>query len=810
MRRTITSIALSTLAVGSGLAVVRPADAATAGEPSASQLSYRAAPGNGLISAQAGLLSSVEVSGTASDLHVYAADGTNSWTVNLGAATGSTLTAGSTYTNVGRAPSASSASLDLAFDSSECSTQYADFTVYQISTDAKGNVTSLEVGFDQNCSTSASAPSVNALIRYNATGPLPAGAPTGLPPAAPQGTTGPLAFVRNGQMILDTNGGTDGADLGPSTAKMTFGYAVPVGGAAWSPSVNRIVYTRDSRLHSYLPDGSGDIAITADGPYVYNPDLDPAVAPDGTVAFSRGTAIMLAALDGSSAGQEYTLYTDNNAYARHPTWAADGSLLFERTAMQNPGNPGPTPQPDVYRFANGAARLFLANAAQPTVSPDGSRIAFLRTDSRGIKQVFTVGADGVSGLTQITHGDTDATEPSWSPDGSILAYVMPTWNEVIEVPAAGGAPVGSIPNADAPAWRPNPLPSHVTRIAGTDRIHTAIAASQHDFADHNSADRSRDQAGAVVLARSDTYADALGGSSLAVRKNAPLLITSPTALAPDVTREMQRVLAPGGTVYLLGGTSALSPAVASAVQKLHYNVVRLAGPDRYATSVAIAKQVDPNPRVLLIASGDNFPDALAAGATGQPLVLTAGSTMPTATLAYLNTVDPVDPGFGGVTQIVTVGGPGDKAVIDAYMAGKLHWGEEMSRIKLVGATRQDTALLVARSFFGGVSEAAFATSATWPDALSGGAMIGHDGGPLLLTAPSGLYGPDADYLHGLAGTGGLTSVDVLGGPAALPTTISQQIAAQLGVAGTVVVNQAHRDPIPLGTRAAAGAVTAQR
>lgn len=810
MRRAITSIALSTLAIGSGLAMVHPAVAAGTDGPGASQLSYRAAPGNGLISAGAGLLPSVGVGGTASYLNVYASDGKNTWTVTLAAATGSTLTAGSTYTNVGRAPTASSASLDLTYGSLGCSTQYADFTVYQISTDDKGNVTSLEVGFDQNCSTSASAPSVNALIRYNATGPLPAGAPTGLPPAAPQGTTGALAFVRNGQMMLDTNGGTDGADLGPSNAKMTFGYAVPVGGAAWSPSVNRIVYTRDSRLHSYLPDGSGDVAITADGPTVYSPDLDPAIAPDGTVAFSRGTAIMLAALDGSSAGREYTLYTDNNALMRHPTWAADGSLLFERTAIQNPGNPEPTPQPDIYRFANGTATLFMANAGQPTVSPDGSRIAFLRTDARGIKQVFTVGADGVRALTQITHDDTDATEPSWSPDGSTLAYAMPNWNEVIEVPAAGGAPVGSIPNADAPAWRPNPRPSHVTRIAGTDRIHTAIAASQHDFADHGAADRARDQASAVVLARSDTYADALGGSSLAVRKNAPLLITPPTTLAPDVAREMQRVLAPGGTVYLLGGTSALSPAVANAVQQLHYRVVRLAGPDRYATSVAIAKQVDSNPRVLLIASGDNFPDALAAGATGQPLVLTAGSAMPSATLAYLNTVDPVDPPFGGATQIVTVGGPGDKALVDAFLGGKLHWGEEMSRIKLVGATRQDTALMVARSFFGGISEAAFATSTTWPDALSGGAMIGHNGGPLLLTDPSGLYGPDADYLHGLAGAGGLTAADVLGGPAALPTTISQQIATQLGVAGTVVVNQAYHDPIPLGTRAASGAVTAQR
>ncbi|NUR58093.1 MAG: hypothetical protein HOV87_05260 [Catenulispora sp.] len=240
-----------------------------------------------------------------------------------------------------------------------------------------------------------------------------------------------------------------------------------------------------SRLHSYLPDGSGDIAITADGPTVYSPDLDPAVAPDGTVAFARGTAITLAALDGSSAGREYTLYSGNTD-ARHPAWAADGSLLFERTAVQNPGNPGPTPQPDVYRFANGAATLFLANAAQPAVSPDGNRIAFLRTDSRGIKQVFTAGANGVSSLTQITHGDTDATEPSWSPDGSTLAYVMPTWNEVIEVPAAGGARRRQHPERRRPglAAESAAVARHPDRRSGSDphrhrRLPARLRRPQH-------------------------------------------------------------------------------------------------------------------------------------------------------------------------------------------------------------------------------------------------------------------------------------------------------------------------------------------
>ncbi|GAA1967317.1 hypothetical protein GCM10009838_26920 [Catenulispora subtropica] len=77
-------------------------------------------------------------------------------------------------------------------------------------------------------------------------------------------------------------------------------------------------------------------------------------------------------------------------------------------------------------------------------------------------------------------------------------------------------------------------------------------------------------------------------------------------------------------------------------------------------------------------------------------------------------------------------------------------------------------------------------------------MVGHRGGPLLLTDPAGLYGPAADFLSARADT--LLAVDVLGGTAALPGNISAQIAARIGTPGHVVVDQAHGSPLPAGTR----------
>src|SRR6202035_1224855 len=96
-------------------------------------------------------------------------------------------------------------------------------------------------------------------------------------------------------------------------------------------------------------------------------------------------------------------------------------------------------------------------------------------------------------------------------------------------------------------------------------------------------------AGAVVVARSDFFSDALAGGPLAAANNGPLLITpggSQSSLDPRVQAEIQRVLPTGHTVYVLGGVLALGPSIDATLTGLGYNVVRLGGVDEYATAVA--------------------------------------------------------------------------------------------------------------------------------------------------------------------------------------------------------------------------------
>jgi hypothetical protein len=193
----------------------------------------------------------------------------------------------------------------------------------------------------------------------------------------------------------------------------------------------------------------------------------------------------------------------------------------------------------------------------------------------------------------VTHGGNAVLANPWSWNGSTWQPVTPSSAPGARVLAAssydpatnqlvlfGG--VGSTHEL-GDTWvlssggSSSPTPS---RVSGVDRQSTAVAVSSAAFPGGS--------ASAVVLARADDFADALAGGPLAAAKHAPLLLTSPGSLDAVTAAEIQRVLPKGGTVYLLGGPSALSDAVANAITAMGDVPTRVAGADRYSTAVAIA------------------------------------------------------------------------------------------------------------------------------------------------------------------------------------------------------------------------------
>ena len=296
-----------------------------------------------------------------------------------------------------------------------------------------------------------------------------------------------------------------------------------------------------------------------------------------------------------------------------------------------------------------------------------------------------------------------------------------------------------------------PLNLAPTRLTGGSLPAVSVATSKAQFPSLG--------AGAAVLARVDAFADALAGVPLALTKNGPLLLTPSSGLDAEVAAELTRAVRPLSTVYLLGGTAALSPAVEQAVAAKGYTVRRIAGPTRMETAVAVAGEVGPASNAFVV-NAWNFPDALAAGPAagavpgGAHILLTDTIGVPPATQQRLAS--------GGYSRRYVFGG--NVVVSDAtYAALGAHE-------RVAGWNRDATAAAAASRFFPGAGAVWVAAGNDYVGGIAGGAMAGARKGPLLLV--SGALGDEARaYLEATKPAAGYVM-------AALPDTLVRSIFTQ--------------------------------
>lgn len=248
------------------------------------------------------------------------------------------------------------------------------------------------------------------------------------------------------------------------------------------------------------------------------------------------------------------------------------------------------------------------------------------------------------------------------------------------------------------------------RLAGADRYQTAARASAGLAP---GLDR-------VYLATGEDFPDGLTGAAAAGAGSTAVLLTRSGDL-PGATRVELERLAPE-EVVVLGGPAAVSEDVVEQVTDIA-PVRRIAGADRYVTAAAVAAELAPGSAVAYVASGADYPDALAAsahaGAQGAPVLLTRPDGLPAATGAALEDLAP--------TQIVVLGGP--EAVSDD-VATALEAYAPVQRV--AGADRYATAALLAQGRRD-VPVTYLATGEAFPDAVAGAALAARTGSPLLLT-----------------------------------------------------------------------------
>jgi putative cell wall-binding protein len=218
--------------------------------------------------------------------------------------------------------------------------------------------------------------------------------------------------------------------------------------------------------------------------------------------------------------------------------------------------------------------------------------------------------------------------------------------------------------------------------------------------------------------------------------------------------------------------------------------LRRAGADRYDTAAQVSSHwFVPDVAVAYVASGENFPDALAAAtATGAPVLLTAKSTLPSTTRTELDRLHP--------HSIVVVGGT---LAIDDSIISALHSYTEGSVSRVAGTDRYATAVELSRQRFPErfdfLNTVFVATGEAFPDALTGGPVYPVDAAPFLLVQHDAVPAVVATELARLHPT----NIVVLGGTAAISDATVQALAA----AGATVTRRAGAD------RYATSVVTAQ-
>lgn len=211
----------------------------------------------------------------------------------------------------------------------------------------------------------------------------------------------------------------------------------------------------------------------------------------------------------------------------------------------------------------------------------------------------------------------------------------------------------------------------------------------------------------------------------------------------------------------------------------NFGFTRLAGNDRYATAQQVAVQTFGTSDNVVVASGETFPDALAAayaaGLGTAPILLTAKDSLPDSTSTALTTLK--------AKNALIVGGT--SAVSDAVK--KAIESKGLNTTRVAGADRYDTAAQVARS--GGASvvgksggpvppatpTAIVVSGEKFPDALASGAMSDAQRFPILLTPQAGLATPTKAFLGDA--NFGIKTVFIIGGTGAVSQSVEDEIKA---------------------------------
>jgi len=227
-----------------------------------------------------------------------------------------------------------------------------------------------------------------------------------------------------------------------------------------------------------------------------------------------------------------------------------------------------------------------------------------------------------------------------------------------------------------------------------------------------------------------------------------------------------------------GGLAISGSSPAGAVPVELDSRQRLAGEDRYETSALVAEELEDQLDALgdevttvVVANGENFPDALAASAlagSSAPILLVKSASIPNSVLQRMGRLSST------VEDVYVIGGT--SAVSESVFAQIEDVFDDADVERLSGDDRYATALAVADEVGNDAAAVLIASGTGFADAVSVGSYAAANGYPILLAGPSGLDADTVAWIEAAVEDEDLARAIIIGGPAAVSAGVEDQLA----------------------------------
>lgn len=471
-----------------------------------------------------------------------------------------------------------------------------------------------------------------------------------------------------------------------------------------------------------------------------------------------------------------------------PAWSPDGRrVAFLRSEA---------PQDGLYVApSDGSATTRLADGGHnPSWAPDSARIVSAPATASDPRPLRITGVDGSSAPVPGTEGGRN---PVWAPNGGHIAYLGPDGGGLTVVrPDGSDRRVIHDGVALHPEWSPES-----TRVAfvrpGTDRDQLMLAhrdgtrtTTLAEFAEIATPAFSPD-GGDLAFAAADGDGsfdvwtiDLADGSAHQLTDSAtddirPAWTASATTVGFTRVSDLEDEHATRDVWHTttLGDTARqITDSGADTLEQFAPGwSIRLAGADRIDTAVELS-QTFATADTVVIARADDHPDALAggplAGALDAPALLTHRDGLSPAVRSEIDRL--------GADHAYLLGGP---AALSVHVEDDLA-DAGITTTRLAGSDRFATAAVIAGELadVAGDPERVFIVEGWhadpargWPDALSASGLAAHSGEPILLVTRDRIPAATADALDAR----GASQAMIIGGTSAVSPEVQTQLGAHV-------------------------------